>query len=89
MNEILIAVLVVGAIGLVVAVVLSFASVFFAVPVDERVEKLTEALSAPDVIQHLVQDNPWHPTYTKTIEEFQTYALRLFRQTGRAGLKIG
>lgn len=44
MNEILIAVLVVGAIGLVVAVVLSFASVFFAVPVDERVEKLTEAL---------------------------------------------
>ena len=44
MNAILIAVAVVGAIGLVVAVVLSFASVFFAVPTDERVEKLTSAL---------------------------------------------
>lgn len=44
MNTILIAVLVVGAIGLVVAVVLSFASAFFAVPVDEKVEKLTEVL---------------------------------------------
>lgn len=44
MNTILIAVLVVGAIGLVVAVVLSLASVFFAVPVDEKVEKLSEIL---------------------------------------------
>lgn len=44
METILIAALVVGAIGLVVAVVLSFASVFFAVPVDEKVEKLNEAL---------------------------------------------
>lgn len=44
MDTILIAVAVVGAIGLVVAVVLSFASAFFAVPVDEKVEKLTNAL---------------------------------------------
>lgn len=44
MEAILIAVLVVGVIGLVVAVVLSFASFFFAVKVDERVEKLTEVL---------------------------------------------
>ena len=50
----------------------------------ELYEKLTEALSDPDMIQHLVQDNPWHPTYTKTIEQFQTYALQLFRQTGSA-----
>lgn len=44
MNAILIAVLVVGVIGLVVAIVLSFASAFFAVPVDEKVRELTEAL---------------------------------------------
>ena len=50
----------------------------------ELYEKLTAALSDPDVVQYLVQDNPWHPTYTKTIEEFQTYALQLFRQTGSA-----
>lgn len=50
----------------------------------ELYEKLTAALSNPDVVQHLVQDNPWHPTYTKTIEEFQAYALQLFRQTGSA-----
>ena len=50
----------------------------------ELYEKLTAALSDHDVVQHLVQDNPWHPTYTKTIEEFQTYALQLFQQTGSA-----
>lgn len=44
MDLIIIAVAVVGVIGLIVAVVLSFASAFFAVPVDEKVEKLTEAL---------------------------------------------
>lgn len=44
MNPILIAVVIVGAIGLVVAIVLSLASSFFAVPTDERVERLTEAL---------------------------------------------
>ena len=48
----------------------------------ELYEKLTKALSDPDVVQRLVQNNPWHPTYAKTMERFQAYALRLYRETG-------
>ncbi len=44
MTEILIAVAAVGAIGLIAGVILSAAGKFFAVPTDETVEKLREAL---------------------------------------------
>ena len=44
MNPILLAVLIVTGIGLVGAVILVVASIFMFVPVDERVEKITEAL---------------------------------------------
>ena len=44
MNPIVLAILVVTAIGLIGAVILVAASIFMYVPVDERVEKITEAL---------------------------------------------
>lgn len=43
-NLILIAVLIVAGIGLIIGIVLAFASAVMAVPVDEKVEALTEAL---------------------------------------------
>ncbi|MBR4099034.1 MAG: RnfABCDGE type electron transport complex subunit B [Clostridium sp.] len=44
MNPIILAVIIVTAIGLIGAVILVAASIFMYVPVDERVEKITEAL---------------------------------------------
>ncbi len=44
MNEILAAALLVGGLGLIVGVVLALASVFFAVPVDERAQAVREKL---------------------------------------------
>ena len=48
----------------------------------ELCEKLTKALSDPDVVQHLVQDNPWYPTYLKTMERFQSYVMQYTKETG-------
>lgn len=44
MNPIILAVIIVGAIGLLIGLILAFASIFFAVPKDEKAEKILQAL---------------------------------------------